>query len=793
MYALKALIILGLLMGFAFSSETTDANVREVVFGINLALNATLAGGYAGSQYEAFIGFQIWVNWWNSLPASARTSRWGQVIQIRLHIETYSDYAGGGTPTEKAGLFNVYANMAQNPSIDYLIGPIGFAGVELRQYMYDLGVELMVYPADSSERFYAIPGSFGSPTANILTMTPWLPYLRVSKASTLAVVAVNDGVYTTELCKGLVDQAPYNNLEIVLSRLDLPFDWSNLGDVESNVNSTIAWKLVLDQIIEMDPDAVAVCDYGPGAEFALDYFRSKNWIPKSFSTYPLYTEFKDKSLLDYVVVPKQFSPMANLPKQINFTDSAGYNNIVRTQYGVDANAVMAGATLCGMLYTCALIDSPSNSSADMIATMRTQQIQSFMGTSAMDAKGRHTLSTLIAQYLNSGKQINIVGPAQAAVDAFIYPMPKWSERKFNPKWGSGVEIAGTVLAGTGFIVSLMFGIHLFINRNNPIIYAASPVFCGLIIFGSWIVYGSIFVWMPSLVSNTTCFLRAWLLPIGFSIMFGSLFAKTYRIYKLFTDHSLNIIVVKNWRVAFYVSLIVSGQIAISIFMVSIAPIKSILHTIDPYRPSLSYNVCTFSVTAKAFMIVNIVAGAGLLAWGSFLIYNIRKIPNSVYDESKIIAFLIYNTAFFAVIILVIQLVIGNRNRDLTFMITAACCFLGAMIAVCVLFGTKIYAVERDITKSGSTTGSHRSGGSGRNRSSPIASEKHTSSSKTSDGVFDPYFAKSQIDARTAELIEMRKDFRARTQGGINGVSSDDFLNGKGFPSGSKKKHTSNAV
>jgi gamma-aminobutyric acid type B receptor len=741
----------------------TVSVAKTHVFGTVLALDPNLAGGYYSSQQETLIGYEIWLDWWNSLPVDARTTRWGEVVDVDLYVNPFSNYAGGGTPTERTGLFDAYTQMAQNQSINYLLGPIGFAGVDLRQYLFDMGVELMIYPADSSEKFYAIPGSFGSPTANIQTLTPWLPYLRVSKAKTVAVIAVKDGVYTTELCQGVIDLAPYNGLQVVAQYMDMPFDWSTLGQVVGDVNSSAIWTQTMDQIIALNPDALAICDYGPGAEFALNYMRTKNWTPGSVATYPLYIPFTDKTLLDYVVAPVQYSPGAKYPQQINFTDSEGYDALVRSKYGRSATTTMADATLAGMLYTNALINSPTNSTADMIATIRTQQIQTFMGTSAMDAKGRHTLSTLVIQLLNSNTQHNIVGPAQAAVDAFIYPMPKWSERKFNPKWGSGVEIAGVVLIGVGFVVSLAFAIFVLINRNEKVIIAASPVFCGCIVFGSWIVYGSVVVWMPSLVSNVTCFLRAWLLPIGFSVMFGALFAKTYRVHKIFTRHTIKMIKIKNWHVALYVSLIVIGQIIISIFMVSITPIKSILHTIDPYRPSLSYNVCTFSATAKAFMGINIVSGVALLAWGTYLIYHIRKIPFAMYDESKVIGFSIYNTTFFAIIILVIQLAIGNKNRDLTFMITAACCFLGCIMAIGVLFGAKLYAVNRDIYKSTSAN----SGGTGSKRTTNrTRSHNHSSSpavSEKDENTIELSKLKEEIDQDTRDLMKKRKRYRVLNQ------------------------------
>lgn len=672
-------------------------------FGINIVPDSPLAGWYRDTDQQALIGYKVWKDWWNSLPVASRTTKWGQVVDVELHIESYADYTGSNTSL--TGLFEVYKSMAQNQSIDYLFGTVGFAGIKLRQYMSNLGVPLMVFAADSSDLFYNIPGSFGSTTASVLTMSSWLPYLRTNKAKTVVVVSIDDLVFESELCQGIVAEAPYNGLKVIAQYGNMPFDWKSFGEINGNAARTAIWSTTIDSVIAANPDALAICDYGAGAEFTLNYIRSKNWTPGSIAVSPLYRQFKDPSVLDFVVSPQSYSPHATYPPQANFTDSAGYNKLVLEKYGIAATSIMAQATLSGMLYTNALVNAESNSSADMISAMQVQQIQTFMGTSAMDGRRRQTILSLLTQFMNSTQQIGIVGPAQAAADQFIYPMPKWNERKYSPHWGSKVEIASVVLIGIGCLVSIALLVYVIVMREHKIVYASSPIFCCCILVGSIISYTSLVVWMPNLVSTTTCNLRAWLLPLGFTIIFGALLAKTHRVHVLLTLNSTKIIKVKDIHVAFIMFIFISVQIAISVLMVSIGEIKAVVHVQDQYRPSLNYKECTFPSVTKAFMWVNVVGVVGLLCWGSYLVYHIRKIPYAIYDESKSIGFSIYNSFFFSVIILVVHLAIGNKNRDLTYMIMAVACFLSCVITTCCIFIPKIYAVRMYISKTTSTSNS----------------------------------------------------------------------------------------
>lgn len=504
-----------------------------------------------------------------------------------------------------------------------------------------------------------------------------------------------------ELCSGLFSQGPLNDLEI-LQDFYMPFDYTTLGAVDTPERAQ-NWTDTLEAIMQMNPDAVAICDYGYGSDYAMTYWKEHNYLPKAVLLSTLYLPFSDPTMLDFVTTTASYSSQAKFPTQYNFTDSIGYNQLVMNRYGEPANQEVARATLSGMVFTNAILQSESNSSDAINNAFATSQFASFMGTSAFDASHRQTLTELVIQLLENGTISNVIGPAQAAADAYIYPMPTWNERIFNPKWGSGVEIAGVVLMVLGGIITLFWAGFLFLHWKHKVIVAASPLFCLTILIGSMMVFISIFNWMPNLITDSVCNLRVWLLPLGFMTMFGALIAKTDRIHRLYNTRGISIIVISNTQVALIILIIVVIQAAISILMITVTDLQANLFVVDQYRVSNNYWVCSFSKPLKVLFGINVGYAAILLGWGTYLAYRIRRVPISIFDESKVIGFSIYNTAFFGAIVIVIQLAIGNNNRNVTFMITAVCCFLGAVITISCLFAAKWFAIYQPDSRRGVVT------------------------------------------------------------------------------------------
>jgi len=80
---------------------------------------------------------------------------------------------------------------------------------------------------------------------------------------------------------------------------------------------------------------------------------------------------------------------------------------------------------------------------------------------------------------------------------------------------------------------------------------SSPHLNNLIIVGCLLTYSSVvFLGLDSQLTSIQtfpyiCTARAWLLMAGFSLAFGAMFSKTWRVHSIFTDVKLNKKVGKN--------------------------------------------------------------------------------------------------------------------------------------------------------------------------------------------------------------------------------------------------------
>lgn len=97
---------------------------------------------------------------------------------------------------------------------------------------------------------------------------------------------------------------------------------------------------------------------------------------------------------------------------------------------------------------------------------------------------------------------------------------------------------------------------------------SSPHLNNLIIIGCILTYLSvIFLGLDSGLSSVAafpyiCATRAWLLMAGFSLAFGAMFSKTWRVHSIFTDVKLNKKVIKDYQLFMVVGVLLAIDVVI---------------------------------------------------------------------------------------------------------------------------------------------------------------------------------------------------------------------------------------
>lgn len=143
------------------------------------------------------------------------------------------------------------------------------------------------------------------------------------------------------------------------------------------------------------------------------------------------------------------------------------------------------------------------------------------------------------------------------------------------------SVLGIVLAISFLIVNIKF-------RNQRYIKMSSPHLNNLIIIGCILTYLSvIFLGLDSGLSSITafpyiCTARAWLLMSGFTLAFGAMFSKTWRVHSIFTDLKLNKKVIKDYQLFMVVGILLAIDIAIMTTWQVADPFFRMTKQMEPY-------------------------------------------------------------------------------------------------------------------------------------------------------------------------------------------------------------------
>eukprot|EP01102_Stenamoeba_stenopodia_P007697 TRINITY_DN2170_c0_g7_i1.p1 TRINITY_DN2170_c0_g7~~TRINITY_DN2170_c0_g7_i1.p1 ORF type:complete len:1056 (+),score=240.70 TRINITY_DN2170_c0_g7_i1:52-3219(+) len=234
-------------------------------------------------------------------------------------------------------------------------------------------------------------------------------------------------------------------------------------------------------------------------------------------------------------------------------------------------------------------------------------------------------------------------------------------------------------------LSFVFLLLLFWKRQKRPIKNASPVFCYTVVLG--VILSAISVSMWTTADNGPCVLRGWLLVLGTSLIFGSLFVREWRLLRIFRNAKVGRKIFTNKDLAIGLALIVAINLVVLIVWTAVAP---------PYRTEkiktgsedeITYE-CDVSFPSSVFVIILIVLQALLLAFNCIVSFLLRNVPSS-FNESKHIAFTVYNSAIMIAVAITL-IVVFNDDKTAVLIILALTVLFGCFVTLVVLFAPKIY-------------------------------------------------------------------------------------------------------
>ncbi|XP_049312982.1 gamma-aminobutyric acid type B receptor subunit 1 isoform X1 [Bactrocera dorsalis] len=354
---------------------------------------------------------------------------------------------------------------------------------------------------------------------------------------------------------------------------------------------------------------------------------------------------------------------------------------------------------------------------EIYAAMNSTQFLGISGVVAFSSQGDRIALTQIEQMVN-GKYEKL-GYYDTQLDNLTWlNMEQWSGGKVPQDRTIVRRVLRTVslplfvcmctISSCGILVALALIVFNIWNKHRRVIQSSHPVCNTIMLFGVIICLASVILlgmdgrFVSPQEYPKICQARAWLLTTGFTLAYGAMFSKVWRVHrfttKAKTDPKKK---VEPWKLYTMVSGLLSVDLVILFAWQIFDPLQRILETFpleDPVltsddikiRPELEH--CESHHNSMWLGLVYGFKGL-ILVFGLFLAYETRSIKVKQINDSRYVGMSIYNVVVLCLITAPVGMVIASQ-QDASFAFVALavifCCFLSMLL----IFVPKVIEVIR---------------------------------------------------------------------------------------------------
>ncbi|XP_060523706.1 gamma-aminobutyric acid type B receptor subunit 1 isoform X2 [Cylas formicarius] len=266
-----------------------------------------------------------------------------------------------------------------------------------------------------------------------------------------------------------------------------------------------------------------------------------------------------------------------------------------------------------------------------------------------------------------------------------------------------------IVSSLGIILASGLIVFNIVNKHRRVIQSSHPVCNTIMLFGIVVCLAAVFLLGLDgrfVVPETypfICQARAWLLTIGFTLSFGAMFSKVWRVHRLSTkaktDPKAKSKKVQPWKLYSMVSGLLVIDLVIMISWQILDPLQRRIELFpleepeeesddSKIRPELEHCESHHNNVWLSLMC----AYKGLiLLFGLFLAYETRSLKVKQINDSQYVALTIYNVVLLCLITAPVTMVISSQ-QDASFAFVSLaitfCCFL----CMALIFLPKVIAV-----------------------------------------------------------------------------------------------------
>ncbi|XP_072016016.1 gamma-aminobutyric acid type B receptor subunit 2-like [Amphiura filiformis] len=280
------------------------------------------------------------------------------------------------------------------------------------------------------------------------------------------------------------------------------------------------------------------------------------------------------------------------------------------------------------------------------------------------------------------------------VDAFI-------EVRQIQRINRGLYAFIALLACLGIVLALGFLVFNILYREKQIVKMSSPRLNNLIVLGGSLVYLSIiFLGLDTnLVSKKaycdmlTVFI--WFLALGFSLSYGALFSKTWRVHRIFTSKKVSQPTgIQDQHLYGQVALLGIVDVIILTIWVGVDPLSYREMNGPPAESPDNEDVllipvhisCTSNAQSYFLGVVLVIKGL-LLVFGAFLAWETRHVLYPGLNDSKWIGMSVYTVVIVSFTGLPVQFFVADPNAN--FALISIFILFSTTMTLCLVFVPKI--------------------------------------------------------------------------------------------------------
>ncbi|XP_077978832.1 gamma-aminobutyric acid type B receptor subunit 2-like [Glandiceps talaboti] len=368
----------------------------------------------------------------------------------------------------------------------------------------------------------------------------------------------------------------------------------------------------------------------------------------------------------------------------------------------------------------ALLDFKYDDECILQMFMEAMNETDFVGvTGPVRFKDGNRLGTIMYEQFQAGTEVKI-GEFYAYSDAYNLSLDQiiWAggspprDQPLILRTPRGISfVMYLVMCCLSYIGIMMAAIFLFFNmrfRQHRYIKMSSPYINNLIIIGGILCYASIFVIgfdsheISDLEFRIVCSARSWLLAIGFTLAFGAMFSKTWRVHSIFTNIKMKKRVIKDQKLFIIVAVLLLVDVVILVSWEIKDPMKrkrvEIPEETDSEEFDEIYVIAIIqhceSIQMTIWLAAIYVYKGVLMVFGCFLAWETRRVSIPALNDSKYIGMSVYNIVVTCMIGAALSFVIHN-DPSAAFCIISLFILFCTTITLCLVFVPKLLELRRD--------------------------------------------------------------------------------------------------